>query len=67
MCSVHRAEGQQLAMALGQLIFGSMESGASFVRMMCSLTYEKVSIRQLRCLCTLADDMLLQLTLLLAR
>ena len=47
LASAHRTEGQQLAMALGQLIFGSMESEAGFVRIMCSLTYEKVSTLQL--------------------
>ena len=47
LSSVHRTEGQQLAMALGQLIFGSMESEAGFVRIMCSLTYEKASTLQL--------------------
>ena len=34
-------------MALGQLIFCSMESEAGFVRIMCSLTYERVSTLQL--------------------
>ena len=47
LASAHRTEGQQLAMALGQLIFGFMESEAGFVRIMCSLTYEKVSTLQL--------------------
>ena len=45
--SAHRTEGEQLAMALGQLIFCSMESEAGFVRIMCSLTYERVSTLQL--------------------
>ena len=52
-------------MALGQLVFGSMESGANFVRMMCSLTYEKVSTLQLQVphAFVVTDDMLLQHTL----
>ena len=47
LSAAHRTKGQQLAMALGQLIFGSMESKAGFVRIMCSLTYERVSTLQL--------------------
>ena len=53
---VHRTEGQQLAMALGQLIFASMESEASFVRNMCSQTYEKVSTPAAPCASLLASS-----------